>query len=128
MYAAQHASAHPDQPAIIMGGSGEITTFRQYEDGCNQIAQLLRAAGLKRGDHIAVFIENSPQLLMIEGGAERIGLYYTLINTYLAPDEVAYIISNSRSRVLFSSAARRPVAEQAAAQCPSLERMFMAGP
>jgi long-chain acyl-CoA synthetase len=128
VYAAQHASAHPEQPAIIMGGSGEVVTFRQYEDGCNQIAQLLRAAGLKRGDHIAVFIENSPQLLMIEGGAERIGLYYTLINTYLAADEVAYIITNSRSRILLSSAARRSVAEPAAAQCPALERMLMSGP
>ncbi|HEX9066570.1 MAG TPA: AMP-binding protein [Streptosporangiaceae bacterium] len=128
MYAAQHASAHPDQPAIIMGGSGEVVTFGQYEAACNQIAHLLRAAGLRRGDHIAVFIENSPQLLMIEGGAERVGLYYTLINTYLAPDEVAYIISNSQSKVLFSSAARGPVAVQAAAQCPGLERKLMTGP
>jgi long-chain acyl-CoA synthetase len=128
VYAAQHASTHPDQPAIIMGGSGEAVTFRQYEDGSNQAAQLLRAAGLRRGDHIAVFMENSPQLLMVEGAAERTGLYYTLINTYLSPSEVAYIISNSRSRVLFSSAARRPVAEEAAAQCPELERKLMAGP
>ncbi len=127
MYAAQHASAHPEQPAIIMGGSGEVVTFGQYEDSANQIAQFLRAAGLRRGDHIAVFMENSPQLLMIEGGAERIGLYYTLINTYLSHDEVSYIISNSRSRILFSSAARRPVAEQAAAQCPELERRLMTG-
>jgi hypothetical protein len=28
-------------------------------------------------------LENSPQLLEIEGGAERAGLYYSLINTYL---------------------------------------------
>jgi long-chain acyl-CoA synthetase len=127
VYAAQHASAHAEQPAIIMGGSAEVVTFRQYEDGCNQIARLLRAAGLRRGDHIAVFMENSPQMLMIEGAAERIGLYYSLINTYLSPDEVAYIISNSRSRILFSSTARQLVAAQAAAQCPALERLLMTG-
>ena len=110
-----------------MGMSGETVTFAEYEARCNQIAHLLRSAGLQRGDHIAVFMENSIPMLEIEGAAERTGLYYTLINSYLAPDEVAYIITNSCSRLLFSSAAKREVAEQAAAQCPQLERMLMTG-
>ena len=128
MFARQYASQHPDKPAIIMGGSGDTVTYAEYEARCNRLAHVLTAAGLQRGDHIAVFIENSPRLLEIEGAAERTGLYYTLINTYLAPDEVAYIITNSCSRMLFSSAARRPVAEAAAARCPQLERLIMSGP
>jgi long-chain acyl-CoA synthetase len=127
MYARQHALDHPDQPAFIMAASGEAITFAEYEARCNQVALFLRAAGLKRGDHISVFMENQLRMLEIEGGAERAGLYYTLINIYLAPDEVAYIVTNSRSRLLFSSAARRDVAEAAAAQCPQLERMLMTG-
>ncbi len=128
MYARQHALEHPGQPAIIMGTSGETVTFAEYEARCNQIAHLLRSAGLQRGDHIAVFMENSIPMLEIEGAAERTGLYYTLINSYLAPDEVAYIITNSCSRLLFSSAAKREVAEQAAAKCPQLERLLTTGP
>ena len=127
MFARQHALDHPDQPAIIMGSTGEIVTFAQYEARCNQVAHFLRAAGMRRGDHISVFMENSPQMLEIEGGAERIGLYHTLINSYLAPDEVAYIIANSRSRLLFSSTAKREVAEAAAIQNPQLERGIMVG-
>jgi long-chain acyl-CoA synthetase len=127
LFARQHAMDHPDQPAIIMAGTGETVTFAAYEAGCNRVAQFLRAAGLQRGDHIAVFMENSPRLLMIEGGAERAGLYFTLINTYLAAEEAAYIIGNSRSRLLFSSAARQPVAAAAAAKCDGLERRLMSG-
>jgi long-chain acyl-CoA synthetase len=128
MFARQQALDHPDQAAIIMGGSGETVTYGEFEARCNQVAHFLRAAGLRRGDHIAVLMENQPWMLEIEGGAERAGVYYTLINTYLAPDEVAYIVSNSCSRLLFSSAARRQVAEAAAAQCPGLERMLITGP
>jgi acyl-CoA synthetase (AMP-forming)/AMP-acid ligase II len=128
MFTRQHALDHPDQAAIIMEPSGETVSFGQYEAHCNQVAHFLRAAGMQRGDHIAVFTENSRQMLEIEGGAERAGLYYTLINSYLAPDEVAYIVTNSRSRLLFSSAGRRQVAEAAAAQCPQLERRVMTGP
>jgi long-chain acyl-CoA synthetase len=128
VFARRQAIAHPDKPAIIMASSGETVTFGEYEARSNRVAHLLRDAGLQRGDHIAVFIENSPALLEIEGGAERTGLYYTLINTYLGAEEVAYIVSNSRAKVLFSSAAKREVAEAAAAKCPGLDRMLMTGP
>ncbi|HET9079290.1 MAG TPA: AMP-binding protein [Trebonia sp.] len=128
MFARQQAMARPDKPAIVMAASGEIVTFGEYEARGNRVAHLLRDAGLRRGDHIAVFIENSPQLLEIEAGAERTGLYYTLVNTYLGADEVAYIVANSQAKVLFSSTARREVAEAAAARCPGLRRRLMTGP
>ena len=128
MFARQHAMEHPDQAAIIMAASGETVSYSQYEARCNQVAHLLRAAGLRRGDHISVFMENNARMLEIEGGAERTGLYFTMVNRFLAPDEVAYIVTNSRSRLLFSSAAMREVAEAAAVQCPQLERMLITGP
>ena len=127
MFARQQAKAHPGKPAIIMASTGEIVTFGDYEARSNRVAHLLREAGLRRGDHIAVFIENSPQLLEIEGGAERAGLYYSLINTYLGADEVAYIVANSQAKALFSSVAKRQVAAAAAASCPGLGRMLMTG-
>ena len=107
MFARQQAIADPDKPAIIMASSGEMVTFGEFEARSNRVAHLLRDAGLRRGDHMAVFIENSPQLLEIEGGAERAGLYYSLINTYLGAAEVAYIVGNSQAKALFSSAAKR---------------------
>ena len=110
MFARQHAIDHPDQPAIIMGISGETLSYAEFEARANQVAHFLRSAGLQPGDHISVFTENSTRMLAIEGGAERTGLFYTLINSYLAPDEVAYIVTNSRSRLLFSSQAKRDVA------------------
>ncbi|MGH3420103.1 MAG: AMP-binding protein, partial [Streptosporangiaceae bacterium] len=127
MYPGRHAAENQDKPAIIMASTGETVTFAEYEAGCNRLAHLLRDAGLERGDHIAVLMENHPTMLEIEGAAERVGLYYTLVNAYLAPDEVAYIVSDSRSKVFVSSVAKREVAEAAAAQCPRLERMLMVG-
>jgi long-chain acyl-CoA synthetase len=127
MFARQHAIDDPGKPAIIMATSGETVSYSEFESHANQVAHLLREAGLQRGDHIAIFMENNPRMLEIESGAERTGLYYTLINSYLAPDEVAYIVTNSKSRLLFSSAAKSEVAEAAAAKCPQLERRVMTG-
>ena len=127
VYPGRHAVDNPDQAAIIMATSGETVTYAEYERHCNQLAHLMRDAGLQRGDHISVFMENQPRMLEIEGAAERIGLYYTLVNSYLAADEVAYIVTNSRSRMFLSSTAKRQVAEEAARACPQLERLLMVG-
>ncbi len=120
MYAADHAAATPDKPAIVMAGSGEVLTFAEYEARANRVAHLLRDLGLQRGDHVAIFLENHPRYFELQGGAERTGLYYTCINSYLQADELAYIVNDSRSRVLVVSAATREVALAAAPQCPDV--------
>jgi acyl-CoA synthetase (AMP-forming)/AMP-acid ligase II len=127
MYPGRHAVERPDDPAVIMAGSGQVITYGSFDQRCNQVAHFLRSCGMKSGDHLSVFSENHPSMLEIEGGAERTGIYFTLINSRLAPDEVAYIITNSRSRLFFSTVARRDVAVAATAKCPQLERQLMVG-
>jgi long-chain acyl-CoA synthetase len=125
MYAAEHASARPDDPAIVMATSGETLTFAEYEAAANRMAQFYRDLGLRRLDHVAFFIENNPRMLECEGGAERTGLYYTCINSYLSPDEAAYIVNDSQARVVVSSAKLAEVANQLPALCPNVERWLM---
>ena len=88
------------------------------------MAHLYRAQGLQRNDHVAFFIENNPRMLECEGGAERTGLYYTCINSYLSPDEVAYIINDSEAT------RRRDLGGQArggACSCPRCARTSSGG-
>ena len=126
MYPGEHAKTRWDEPAFIMATSGEVVTFRQYDDAANRMAQLYRAQGLQFKDHVAFFFENNLRMLECEGGAERSGLYYTCINSYLSPEEVAYIINDSQSRVVVTSKAKREVAMQLPALCPKVERWLMA--
>jgi long-chain acyl-CoA synthetase len=127
MYAAEHARAHPEQQAIVMATSGETVTFAQYEAAANQVAHLLRQTGLQHRDHMAIFMDNDPRLLMAEGGAERTGLFYTPVNSYLSAEEVAYIVNDSESRVVVTSAAKAEVAAKLPALCPKVERWVMTG-
>jgi long-chain acyl-CoA synthetase len=125
MYPGRHASEHPDKAAFIMATSGEVVSFGEYEARCNRLAHLFRSIGLKKGDHVAFFMENNPRLLECEGAAERTGLYYTCINSYLAAEEVAYIANDCKARVFVSSYAKREVALQLPALCPNVERWLM---
>ena len=87
------------------------------------MAHVLRDTGLRKGDHMAIFMENHPAVLLAEAGAERTGLYFTPVNFYLSAEEVAYVINDS----LIPS--RRDVdgqggrgSEELPALCPDVER------
>src|SRR5262244_3669724 len=120
MYPGVHAQRRPQRPAFIMAQSGETVSYAELEWRTNRLAHFLRAEGLKRLDHYAIFMENNPRFVECCGAGERAGLYYTCVNSYLTPDELAYILQNSESQVLVTSRAKQDVALAAAAQCPRL--------
>ncbi|HSG91059.1 MAG TPA: AMP-binding protein [Pseudomonadales bacterium] len=120
MYPGQHAARHPDRPAFVMAGSGETVTYAEFEARANRLAHLLRAEGLQRLDHHAIFMENNARYLEACAAGERAGLYYTCINSYLTAEELAYIVDNSDARVLITSAARQEVALEALRDCPKV--------
>ena len=125
MYPNAFARANPSHPAVIMAGSGEVITYGELDARANRLAHLLRATGLKRTDHFAIFMENNSRYLETTAAGERCGLYYTCINSYLTADEVAYIVQNSESQVLITSAAKREVALDVAKRCPQLKCLLM---
>src|SRR5579872_2881642 len=121
MYPGRHAEARGDQPAIIMAKSGETISYRELETRSNRLAHLLRAAGLRRLDHYAIFMENHPRYIECCAAGERSGLYYTAVNSFLTAPELAYIVDNSLSRVLITSKAKREIALAALSDCPKVE-------
>lgn len=121
MYAGATLASHPDRPAFIMAGTGETVSYAEFEARSNRLAHLLRAHGLKRLDHYAIFMENNNRYLESCGAGERSGLYYTCVNSYLTADELAYILNNSESQVLITSTSRRAVAAKALASCPRIK-------
>ena len=105
MYVGNRFDQHPDRAAVIMAGSGETISYRAFEQRSNRLAHLLRAEGLKRLDHYAIFMENNGRYLECDAAGERAGLYYTCINSFLTADEAAYIIDHSESALLITSLA-----------------------
>ena len=111
----------PGQPAFIMAETGEAVTYAELEARSNRLAHLLRARGLRRLDHYAIFMENNARYVESCSAGARAGLYYTCVNSFLTPEELAYLLTNSESRVLITSTAKRSVALAALRSCPNIE-------
>ncbi|AUC94377.1 acyl-CoA synthetase [Bradyrhizobium sp. SK17] len=121
MYTGKHAYLRPLQPAFIMAGTGEIVTYRELEARNNRLAHLFRNRGMKRLDHYSIFMENNNRYLEACGAGERAGLYYTCVNSYLTAGELAYILTNSQSRILITSKLKLEIAHEALKECPQVE-------
>ena len=120
MYPGTYATTRADQPAVIMAASGETVTYGELEARTNRLAHFLRAQGLRRLDHYAIFMENNARYVETCGAGERTGLCYTCANSFLTADELAYILNNSESKLLITSQAKRDVALAALPQCPNV--------
>ncbi len=124
MHPVRHAQTNPDKPAYIMAASGETVTYAELDARANQGAHLLRSLGLKRGDGIAVLMDNSARYLEVMWAAERTGVYCTCISSKLTAGEAAYIIRDGDCRVLIASCGVAAVAAALRPMLPDLA-LFM---
>ncbi|HKK37060.1 MAG TPA: acyl-CoA synthetase [Paracoccaceae bacterium] len=105
-----HAARTPDKPAVIMAGSGRTLTYRALEDRSNQGAQAFRSLGIGPGGHVAVLMENRPEVFEIAFAAQRAGIYLTAVSRYLGPEEASYVVRDCGASVFVTSAAHEATA------------------
>ena len=119
------AAENPNKTAYIMAETGEVVTYGELEARANQGAQLFRRLGLKRGDHIAILLENHKEFLTLCWAAQRSGLYYTAISWRLQVEEVEYIVNNCEARVFITSHERKDVVSQLTGKLDLVTDYFM---
>ncbi|HXZ93702.1 MAG TPA: acyl-CoA synthetase [Burkholderiales bacterium] len=127
LHPCHHAARTPDKPAYVMARSGETVTYRQLEERSNQGAQLFRACGLARGDHIALMLDNNARYFEICFAAQRSGLLFTAMSTRLAPQEAEYILRDCGAKAFIVSASLAEAATELAERLPRLALLFSVG-
>lgn len=106
------AEATPDKPAIIMADTGQMLTYGEMISNANRLANYFVSIGLNEGDCISIFLENQVRYLELVWAAKITGLYYVCIGRHLNGSDVGYIIENSESRILITSAAQASTAKE----------------
>ena len=68
-----------NRPAILF--EDRSITWREFNGWANRIARYLQEQGLTKGDVVAVFLENRPELLAVVAGATKLGVACAMLNT-----------------------------------------------
>ncbi|MGD0698360.1 MAG: AMP-binding protein [Trebonia sp.] len=108
----------PDKEAMV-GADGAFAdprlgrlTYRQADQLANQVADGLLARGLRRGDIVMLFCENSVEGILLKLGAAKAGLVCAPINPMMAPDMISAMIDLVTPKLAVVDAELWPRAEK----------------
>lgn len=78
-YLERNARLWPDRPALLF--EDRRYTHRQFDQESNRWANLLAARGIRKGDAVALFVDNRPELMFAVGGIVKLGAIAAMINS-----------------------------------------------
>ncbi len=101
---ARSARAWPRLPAVGQGG-GVLCDYATLAARAARLAGALKAAGLARGERVAIVSRNDPGYVETLFGCWWAGLVAVPVNSKLHPQELDYVLANCGARWAFVDAA-----------------------
>lgn len=119
------AGLQPDVDAIRSPHGNR--TYRELNAHANQVARVLRTAGVQPGDGVALLCSNRPEFAEISQATGRSGLRLTPINWHLTAAEAAYVVADCGAKALLADVRFGDVATAAAAGAEPLIKVAIGG-
>jgi fatty-acyl-CoA synthase len=110
---------YPRRVGIVCGD--KRFTYGEYADRSYRLAGALREIGIKPGERVAFIGLNCHRLLEAYYGVLEAGAVLLPMNVRLAPHELAYILNDSGSKVLFLERQFLEMVDSFRASVPSIE-------
>src|SRR5499433_1010873 len=120
------AARRPAQEAMVLDGLR--LTYADLAAAVDRCARAMFAAGVRRGDRVAVLCTPRPEGLICFLAAARLGAMFSGLNLRFKRDELAYVVGDSAPRLLiglprFEERDYRDDLRALAAEQPSIERV-----
>jgi long-chain acyl-CoA synthetase len=99
----ERITTHPDRVAMRYRSNGawRDITWRDYGNRVEKAATALMSLGYRHGDKIAILSNNRPEWHIIDVASMSVGGASAAIYITNSPEQVAYIIGHSESKVAF---------------------------
>jgi 4-hydroxybenzoate-CoA ligase len=101
-------------------------TYGELQAATHRVANLLRRLDVRREERVALIMLDTIDFPALFFGAIRAGIVPVPLNTLLPAEQYAYMLADSRARVLFVSGALLPVVEPILASLPDLRHVVVA--
>jgi fatty-acyl-CoA synthase len=111
----RRAQRRPHATALIDGDSGRTVSYQEFETEVAATAASLHELGVRRGDRVAILMENSVEFIRVLFATANVGAIAVPVNFRLGAREVAYILGDSGAIVFSVSDKFRTLAADALA-------------
>jgi len=120
-----HAATHADKVAYIaVSGDGQEVAehrFSHLSSRSNQAANMLREAGVKRGDFAVVILPRIPAWYEVIVGCIKLGVVTMPGTNLLTARDIAYRVNKAQANTIVVAAEHVSKVEQIRNECPSLK-------
>lgn len=110
----------------LYSAQGEMT-FQEVANKANQVGHALKKLDVRLGDFVGLLSFDVPEWVTSFFGIFKVGAIAVGMNTLLKPHEYAYILRDSRARVLIIHQGLLPVLEAIRAEAEFLEHVIVLG-
>ncbi len=100
------ARRYPGHPAIIY--YGRKITYSELWDTCLRLAGALGKMGIKKGDRVAVYMQNSPQFAISYLGGMRANGVVVPLNPMLVDNELRTLLKDSGAKAVITTSELYP--------------------
>src|SRR5439155_27253914 len=126
-----------NKPALIWEGEDGLVrrlTYAGLQDETNRLANALRSLGIGKGDRVGIFMPMVPEVAIASLACSKIGAVYIPLFSGYAAGAVASRLQDGETRLLITAdgfyrrgqiVAMKEVADEAAAQSPSVEKVLV---
>jgi len=120
------ARRDPSKVALVAGGTRR--TFAALDADSDTLARALQDLGVRRGDRVAIMLENSIEYVTAFFGALKAGAVYVPVNPATKADKLAYILNDCGVRALVAPTTLARTVLPALAEAPSVAATLWVGP
>ena len=121
------ASQHPKRTILTRSVEGPLhtTDYATLRRRALQCAKRLEKHGIRYGDRVATLAWNTWRHMEVWYGLLGLGAIYHTVNPRLFHDQIAWIVNDAGSRLLFVDLTFLPVIEKFIADMPLLEQVIV---
>src|SRR5664280_1610126 len=117
------AQAEPNRLAILHvrpDGGEDAISYGALRETSNRLANVLRAQGIARGDRVAIFLPQAPEVAAAHIAIYKLGAIALPIAILFGPDALSYRLQNSGAKALLTNAQGLAKLADVRAQAPEL--------
>jgi long-chain acyl-CoA synthetase len=121
-YLRQHAREQPDKAAYVW--YGRAISFAELDRASDAFAARLAQLGVKKGEPVALFMNNCPQYMMAHYGIQKLGAIACPCSPLFKEHELRYQLDDLKARVIVAAQPLLPVVDKVRADT-ALEHVFV---
>src|SRR5215472_15855781 len=115
----------PRKTALIF--DGQSIEYSEMETRCNRLAHAMIERGVRRGDRVAIWLENSPEVIIALFAALKAGAIFVVLNSTTKAEKIEYALNNCRARALVTDRRRADSFQKHWSVVPHLEMAWIVG-